>query len=178
MKDIQGWKVPMRALTGHGSSLATVSLEVLSEKAPDVSFVHAFPGFVKSKLDRPGQGALVFVLRQVFKVMSAINTVIPSEENGERLLFIMTSAKYPAGKPVEGISGLSLMDGVEVTNSTGGKPGGGVYSVDENGESYGHKMETVMITLWKHEARDIVWDDLETEWKRITGPIVALIARR
>ena len=83
---------------------------------------------MKSKLDRPGQGALVFVLRQVFKVMYAMNTVIPSEENGERMVFIMTSAKYPPGKPVEGTSGLSLMDGVEVSNGTIGKPGYGVYS--------------------------------------------------
>jgi hypothetical protein len=131
--------------------------------------VHAFPGFVKSKLDRPGQGALVFVLRQLFKVMSALNTVIPPEENGDRFVFLMTSARYPARAPVEGTSGLALMDGVEVARGTDGRVGSGVYSVDENGDSYGVKVEDVMAKLRKEGALEKVWDDLEAEWKRITG---------
>jgi hypothetical protein len=167
--DIQAWKIPMRAMTSHASSLATVSLEALAKKAPDVSFVHAFPGYVKANYGRRGQGALVFVISQVFKVVALFSNVIPTEECGERFTFIMTSAKYPARTPVEGTSGLALAKGEEVANGTDGKVGSGVYSLDENGESFGKKTEDMMATLRKEGAVEKVWDDLEMEWKRITG---------
>jgi hypothetical protein len=167
--DIQGWKVPIRSMIGHSSSLATVSLEALAKKAPDVSFVHGYPGFVKTNLARRGQGPLVFVLAQVFKVTGLFHTYIPNVECGERHVFLMTSAKYPARMALEGTSGVALMDGVEVARGADGKVGSGVYSVDENGESFGSKTEEVMTNLRKEGALEKVWEDLETEWKRITG---------
>jgi hypothetical protein len=167
--DIQAWKVPVRSITSHASSLATVSFEALAKKAPDVSFVHGFPGFVKTNLARRGQGPLVFVLAQVFKVTGLFHTYIPNTECGERHVFLMTSAKYPAKSPVNGTSGVALADGIEIARGTDGKIGSGVYSVDENGESYGFKTEDMMAALRKEGALEKVWEDLETEWKRITG---------
>jgi hypothetical protein len=167
--DIQAWKVPLTSFRSHGSSLATASLEALAQKAPDVSFIHGFPGFVKSNLARSGQGAIVFVIRQVSKVTGIFRYHIPNGECGERHVFLMTSAKYPAREPVEGTSGIALADGIEVATGTDGKVGSGVYSVDENGESYGFKTVDVMAKLRKEGAVEKVWNDLETEWKRITG---------
>jgi NAD(P)-dependent dehydrogenase (short-subunit alcohol dehydrogenase family) len=169
--DIQAWKVPIRSIMGHGSSLATISLEALAKKAPDVSFIHGFPGHVKTNLARGGQGPMVFVLAQVFKFTSLFHQsrFIPSVECGERHVFLMTSAKYPAGMPVEGTSGIALADGLEAARGTDGQLGSGVYSVDENGESYGFKTEDVMAKLRKEGAMEKVWNDLETKWKRITG---------
>lgn len=171
--DIQGWNVPMRLLTSHASSLTTVAFEALGKKAPDVSFVHAFPGAVKTNYARKGQGAMAYTIRQLFRVMMMFMSVVPIPECGERFTFIMTSAKYPARTPAEGTSGLALMDGVEVATGTDGKAGSGVYSVDQNGESYGVKMEEVMAILRKEGALEKVWNDLEGEWKRITGLAVA-----
>jgi hypothetical protein len=167
--DVQAWKVPMRSLTGHASSLTTVSFEALGKKAPDVSFMHAFPGAVRTNYDRKGQGAMAYAIRQVFKVMMMFMPVIPIPECGERFTFLMTSSKYPARTPVEGTSGISLAEGVEVATGTDGKVGSGVYSVDQNGESYGVQTEEIMATLRKEGALEKVWDNLETEWKRITG---------
>ena len=167
--DIQAWKVPLRAMTSHGSSLTTVAFEALGKRAPDVSFVHAFPGAVNTNYARKGQGAMAYAIRQVFKVMMRFMSVIPHEENGERFEFIMTSAKYPAKVPVEGTSGLTLEKGEEAVKGTDGKVGSGVYSVDQHGESYGLQTEKVMETLRKEGALEKVWADLENEWKRITG---------
>jgi hypothetical protein len=50
--DFQGRKVPMLSQRGHTSSLVTLSLEALAKKAPDVSFIHDFPGPVKSGIGR------------------------------------------------------------------------------------------------------------------------------
>jgi hypothetical protein len=171
--DIQGWKIPMRSLTGHASSLTTVAFEALGKKAPSVSFVHVFPGAVMTNYARKGQGTMAYAIRQVFKVMMLFMPIIPLPECGERFTFIMTSAKYPASIPVGGTCGLALMDEVEVATGTDGKVGSGVYSVDQNGESYGVKTEEMMVILRKEGALQKVWDDLETEWKRITGLAVA-----
>ncbi|KAE9362774.1 hypothetical protein N431DRAFT_551027 [Stipitochalara longipes BDJ] len=167
--DIQAWKIPMRTLTSHASSLTTAAFEALGKKAPDVSFIHAFPGAVNTNYARKGQGATAYAIRQVFKVMMLFMQVIPHEECGERFTFIMTSAKYPAKMAVEGTSGLALAEGEKVATGTDGKVGSGVYSVDPNGESYGLKTEEAMATLRKNGAVEKVWADLETEWKRITG---------
>lgn len=173
--DIQAWKVPIRSLRAHGSSLATVSLEALAKKAPDVSFIHGFPGFVKTNLARGGQGPLIFVMAQMFKVTSLFHQsrFIPNVECGERHVFLMTSAKYPARNPVEDTSGIALADGVEVARGTDGLVGSGVYSIDENGESYGFKTEDVLAKLREEGALEKVWNDLETQWKRITGSVAA-----
>ncbi|PMD38764.1 hypothetical protein L207DRAFT_461273 [Hyaloscypha variabilis F] len=167
--DIQAWKIPMRALTGHAASLTTAAFEALGKKAPDVSFIHAFPGAVDTNFGRKGQGAIAYAIRQVFKAMMLFMEVIPHEECGERFAFIMTSAKYPAKLPVDGTSGLALAKGEEVAKGTDGKAGSGVYSIDQNGESYGAKTEEMMAKLRKEGAVEKVWADLETEWKRITG---------
>ena len=121
--DIQAWKVLIRSLRSHGSSLATISLEELAKKAPDVSFIHGFPGYVKSNLARGGQGAIVLVLAQIFKVTSLFHRdrFIPNTECGERHVFLTTSAKYHARKPVEGTSGIALGDGVEAARGTDGR---------------------------------------------------------
>ena len=46
-EDLQGRKIPMGKLLqarGHGSSMATLALCRVAEGAPEVGFVHGFPG--------------------------------------------------------------------------------------------------------------------------------------
>ena len=94
VNDFQGWKVPALSVRGHASSLVTLSLEALAKKAPDVTFIHDFPGPVKSNFLRGGQGAAIFVLNGVFKVLSPMMTFYSNQECGERHLFLATSARY------------------------------------------------------------------------------------
>ena len=93
VNDFQGWKVPALSARGHGSSLVTLSLEALAKKAPGVTFIHDFPGPVKTNFLRGGQGAVVFVLNVVFKVVSPMMKWYSLEECGERHLFLATSAR-------------------------------------------------------------------------------------
>ena len=92
--DFPGLKVSVLSARGHAASLVTLSLEALAKKAPDVTFIHDFPGPVKSNFLRGRQGAVVAVMNGVFKVMSPLMNFNSIEECGERHLFLATSARY------------------------------------------------------------------------------------
>lgn len=94
INDFQGRKVPVLSARGHASSLVTLSLEALAKKAPNVTFIHDFPGPVKSNFLRGGQGAAIFILNGVFKVISPMMSFYSNQECGERHLFLATSARY------------------------------------------------------------------------------------
>lgn len=94
VNDFQSRKVPALSARGHASSLVTLSLEALGKKAPNVTFIHDFPGPVKSNFLRGGQGAAIFALNAVFKLVSPMMSWYSNQECGERHLFLATSARY------------------------------------------------------------------------------------
>ena len=149
---------------GHASSILTLSLEALAKKAPGVSFIHDFPGPVKSNIAR-GRSITMFLMRAVSK---AVFTFIP-EESGERHLFLATSERYRARLDENLAPGVPSANGTVVARGTSGNSGCGVYSVDEHGESAGPQVEELLIELRKDGTADKVWDDLQAEFKRITG---------
>ena len=166
--DFQGWKVPALSLRGHVSSLVTLSLEALAKKAPDVSFVHDFPGPVKSGIGRGVKGAAMLILVAVFKIIGPF-IYMPNQESGERHLFFATSARYPAGKGGDEASGVPLAGGVAVARGTSGESGSGVYSVDQYGESAGPPVEELLAKFRKEGMVEKVWEQMEEEYERITG---------
>ena len=167
--DFQAWKVPILAQCGHVSSLVTLSLEALAKKAPGVSFVHDFPGSVKSGIARGTKGPLWITIKAVFKVIGPL-IYIPTEESGERHLFFATSARYPAGIGGDTALGVPLAGGVAVARGTDGESGSGVYSIDQNGESAGPKTEELLAKFRKEGMVEKVWNHTEEEFQRITGP--------
>lgn len=165
--DIQGWKVPLLAQRGHATSLVTLSLEALAKKAPEVTFIHNFPGAVKSNIARDTKGAAMFVLKAVFAVLSPFVSMA-IEECGERHLFLATSAKYPAGGTAgDKIACVPVPDGVAVARGTGGESGSGVYSVDQNGESAGPKVEQLLAKFRAEGLVEKLWEEMEGEFGRI-----------
>ena len=92
--DFKALKVSALSARGHASSLVTLSLEALAKKAPDVTFIHNFPGPVKTNFLRGGQGAAVFIMNGLFKLVSPFMNFYSIEECGERHLFLATSARY------------------------------------------------------------------------------------
>ena len=158
----------MLSLRGHVSSLITLSLEALAKKAPDISFIHDFPGPVKSNIGRGTKGVAMFMMNAVFKVVGPL-IYVPNQECGERHLFLATSARYPAGTSGDTASGVPLAGGVAVARATSGKSGGGVYSVGSDGESSGPKVEKLLANFRKDGMVEKVWKHTEEEFKRITG---------
>lgn len=169
INDFQGWKVSALSARGHVSSLVTVSLEALAKKAPDVTFIHNFPGPLKSNLFRGGQGATIFVINIVFKAISPMMTWYSNQECGERHLFLATSARYPAASHGDVTSGVPLTGEVAIARGTNGESGSGVYSVDLAGESSGPKVEELLTNFKKGGVVERFWKHTEEEFERITG---------
>lgn len=92
--DFAARKVSTFLSRGHPSSLVTLSLEALARKAPDVTFIHDFPGPVKTNFLRSGQGVAISVMNVIFKFVSPFFTWYSVQDCGERHLFFATSARY------------------------------------------------------------------------------------
>ena len=153
---------------GHASSLVTLSLEALAKKASDVSFVHSYPAPVKSGLTRGTKGAMMFMIKAVIKVIGPL-VYVTTVESGERHVFLATSARYPAGTSDDATSGVSLIGEITVARGTDSKVGGGVYSVDSQGESAEPKVEKLLAQFRQEGMVEKVWEHIEDEFKRITG---------
>jgi hypothetical protein len=97
LDDFQGRKSKPRDILkhrGHGSSIATLINAHFAQQAPTVSFIHDFPGNVKSGIGRGASGLLSGVL-SIYNFLGPL-IYIPEQESGERHLFFATSARFQA----------------------------------------------------------------------------------
>lgn len=158
--DWEAWNVPLTKNRGHLCSMLTISLMALSKKAPDVSFIHNFPGSVSTNLVRGDEGFIFVILKYYFKLAGLWAWRLPLQECGERHLYLCTSAKYPPERSGKGISGVPLSSGIDVATGADGKPGSGAYTVDWDGESVAtpeivkllgaYQEKGLIERLWKH----------------------------
>lgn len=168
MNDFQGWKLPLLQQRGHAASVVTLSLEFLAKKAPSVSFIHDFPGPVKSGIARGTKGLVFFIFKAFEKVLGPM-VFIPTVESGDFHLFLATSAKYPAGANEDTASGVPLAGVAVIGRGTDGKAGSGTYSVDQHGESAGAKAEKLLANFRKEGMVEKAWENIKGEFVRITG---------
>jgi hypothetical protein len=165
-ENFQGWNRGLMAQRGHAASIVSLALEKHAKDAPEVSFIHNFPGPVKSGITRGTGGALESIFRGLYMLLGSL-VHIPFVDAGERHVFLATSAKYPAHK--KGTDGVQLVDGIGQAKGTDGVLGSGVYSIDMLGEP---SKEAVFSTLSNYRADgtvDWVWKKIEEEFVRITG---------
>jgi hypothetical protein len=89
--------------TNHTATLTTLAMDELSKENPKVTFVHKYPGIVKTGLlgkmfeDWKGAWKILGVLAQhvLLPVMGLFQ--VSAEEAGERGLYIATTEKYNGG---------------------------------------------------------------------------------
>jgi len=155
------------AARGHLAAMVTLSLEHLAKKTPEVSFVHNFPGPVKSRIARDNT-VLTVVMRCIFTVIGPLVNM-PEEECGERHLFLATSARYPASQTEDAVNMVRLEKGVSVAQGTGGEEGSGVYTPDAYGESAGPNVVTVLAKMRQEGVVEKLWEHTEAEFMRICG---------
>ncbi|KAM0272093.1 hypothetical protein ACHAPA_002389 [Fusarium lateritium] len=167
--DIAGRNIPFTSIhhsRGHMCSALTLSLEALARQAPEVSFIHNFPGSVDTDLIRSGDGAMMQAMKYWFKIsMTVRRQWLPKEECGERHAWLCLSGRYPNK---QGQVGNGVED-VEVAVGVDGKNGSGVYSVDWDGESASSEVVELLEGYRQEGTVDKVWKDLEGEFVRITG---------
>lgn len=147
-------------------SLITLTMAHFAEQAPTVSFVHDYPGFVKSNIGR-GTTGIMKAASVVGKILGPLVNV-PPEEVGERHLFYATSAKYPAQSSGDSVS-VPVQGGVTIAKGIDGKMGSGVYTVDNQGEEGGPAVIQTLNELRRGGAVEEVRKDVVKEFVRITG---------
>lgn len=167
-EDLQGRKGNMLFLQKHFSSMMTLALEAVSKKAPNVSFIHVYPGAVKTNIGNDVKGKMIAVGRAVYNGLALVIGPLvftPVDEVGERLTFIATSARFPRG----GGNADAGVPTSSVARGTNGKNGSGVYSVSNDGETASPKIEQLLDKLRKDGTAQLVWTDVEKEFTRVTG---------
>ncbi|RYP12249.1 hypothetical protein DL765_007434 [Monosporascus sp. GIB2] len=169
--DFQAKRLGMMSARGHCASMITLALETLAATAPEVSFIHDYPGFVSTELSRELTGPAAAILKVLFKpVMALLNT--PTGEGGERHTFFATSARFPHGATEpDNASGIALDAGVGLAASTQGKPGGGVYSIDYEAEGTSPTVQRLLDGPRKDGTAATVWKHTEDTFLRITGSL-------
>ncbi|KAF5687976.1 hypothetical protein FCIRC_2120 [Fusarium circinatum] len=166
--DIAARNIPFTSIhhsRGHMCSALTLSLEALARQAPEVSFIHNFPGSVDTNLIRSGDGFMMQLMKYWFKVsMTVRRQWLPKEECGERHAWLCLTGRYPDKEGSE--NGIKEE---EVAVGTNGNKGSGVYSVDWDGESASGEVVKLLDGFKEEGLVEKVWRDQEKEFVRITG---------
>ncbi|KAF2811008.1 uncharacterized protein BDZ99DRAFT_508375 [Mytilinidion resinicola] len=165
--DFPALRVPLLQIRGHLTSLITLGLEAVAKLAPEVTFVHDYPGTVKTPLMDHMDGLHGFVIRTYVALLGRW-VCVPVEESGERHLYLATSARYPPAKGGE--AGIGVEEGVTgVAVGSTGEVGSGVYSVGWDCESSGPQVIELLAGLREKGMVEEVWKHTEGEFERITG---------
>lgn len=167
--DLPALRLPITKARGHIVSMITLAFEHISKQAPEVSFIHDYPGFVNTGMSRELKPSLMMtVMKGIFRVIGLfLNT--PIDEVGERQLFIATSARFPA--QTGGADGVPLGEGLEIATGTEGKTGGGVYSIDNLNEPAGQSVLSLLSKLRQEGIAEQAWKHTEAEFLRVTGSL-------
>ncbi|KAI1176425.1 hypothetical protein F4777DRAFT_546225 [Nemania sp. FL0916] len=169
--DFQARNINILSFRGHMTSMITLSLESLAKQAPEVSFIHTYPGFVKTNLARELTGVLSVIVKVVTAPLMALFH-IPIEETGERHTFFATSACFPPrDSERRDADGISLGNGVVIAAGADGKTGSGVYSIDYAAEGTAERVQKIIKDYMQDGTAEKVWAHTEEEYMRITGSL-------
>lgn len=155
--DFPGLRVPLPELRGHLITLITLGLEAIAKTAPGVSFVHDYPGTVKTPF-------LNYLPEEILKT----KVFVPLDESGERHLYLATSARFPAMKGQS--DGVPREKGVDVALGTIGERGSGVYSVGSDCDCASPEVRKLLAELRTKGMVEEVWRHTEGEFERIIEP--------
>jgi hypothetical protein len=132
----------------HCVTMTTLEVEELSIRNPSISFIHLYPGWVKTNLYLSETSMMpklmsyvVFPTLSMYKMLPFVTPIaIGVGESGERTVFIGTSARFPPARPVNpNAAGTKLLPGMSVALGTNGYPGSGGYALGWDGEPNGNQ---------------------------------------
>lgn len=144
----------------HNSSIISLANIYFVENSPIISFVHDYPGHVKSGISRGTTG----VLKAAFLVINALGSLLffkPEQESGAQHLYYLTSACYKAKEGVE--ESVPLGEGVATARGVDAVSGSGVYSCDADNEEASDKVEKVSVRHKKEGAVEMVWKQIQDD---------------
>jgi hypothetical protein len=165
--DFQALHIPLEQLRGHLITLITLGLEAVAKSAPQVSFIHDYPGAV----DTPLTQQVLSVMNEAAAIDGGpVPELITAEESGERHVYLLTSPRYPAAEGGNGTASLgNASTESEFVRGIDGKLGSGVYTVGFDGESAPAETLEFLAELRREGMIERVWKHTEDEFVRITG---------
>ncbi|KAB8258620.1 hypothetical protein BDV32DRAFT_139510 [Aspergillus pseudonomiae] len=151
--DLQKFWSFMKSNT-YAATMNSLAVEHLATLYPSISFVHVFPGIVRTPLMNKTIG---WIAGPIVTFLSRPMSISP-QESGERHLFISTSAAYPPATPQDPANaGVPLVEGVKTSVASTGKIGGGSYILNYDGANVakeklmsGYRAEDLPKKLWAH----------------------------
>ncbi|OBT65367.1 hypothetical protein VE03_06052 [Pseudogymnoascus sp. 23342-1-I1] len=162
-------KNPMKARP-HVASMITMAHNAMARQAPDVTFIHNYPGGVKTNFGAD-LAAWTIPLRWLFSLISPIFLkYISSEECGKRQLYGATSARFPPAKGEA--TGVFLADDIHVARGTDGQAGSGSYTINFDGENASPKVYEHLAKAKADGAEERLWAHILGEIKGITGKTI------
>ncbi|KAJ0418789.1 hypothetical protein BJY00DRAFT_287366 [Aspergillus carlsbadensis] len=165
--DFPGLHIPLEQFRGHLITLITLGLEAVAKGAPDVSFIHDYPGAVDTPLT---QTVLSVMNKNAALVGGPVPDLITADESGERQVYLLTSPRYPAAVHEDNtVSTGSTLGDSEIVVGTDGKLGSGVYSIGFGGESASPETLEFLSKQRREGMLERVWKHTEDEFERITG---------
>ncbi|KAL5349994.1 hypothetical protein ACLOAV_005030 [Pseudogymnoascus australis] len=159
-------KNPMKARP-HAASMITMAHNAMARQAPDVTFIHNFPGGVKTNFGSD-LATWTIPLRGLFNLISPIFIkYISSEECGKRQVYGATSGRFP---PAKGdAAGVSLGGDISVARGADGQTGSGSYTINFDGEDVFPKVYEHLAKAKADGAEERLWTHILGEIKEITG---------
>ncbi|KAH8768343.1 hypothetical protein F5883DRAFT_554416 [Diaporthe sp. PMI_573] len=144
---------------GMAASYNTLFMEQLQQQHPRISFVHTFPGLVRTNLLQTEHFGPVFKFFINWIVLPTIGRFVfaSQDDAGARHLFAATSPMFAAAKPAEAMA-------VAGSNSV---KGSGVYTLNENLDSV--QNEKVLGPYRESGMGKKVMEHTMSEYKRILG---------
>jgi hypothetical protein len=149
-------------VVNHTTTMHTLAFEHLAKSNPSVSFIHAYPGWVRTdilgNLFTPKPGAWYGTIFALFRWMAAWGLKvfgISAEESGERQVFHATSSRYPSKITIEArVVDAEKVEASEFTECS--VPGNGVYRLSWDGE--GVSDDNVLGPYRKEGLPEKIWD--------------------
>lgn len=152
----------LRKAAAHTVTMTDFAFEQLATTNPTVSFVHSYPGGVKTGFFKESGFAIRAATQLAYALMTPWTLSI--EESGERHLYAATSAAYPAMAGEEG--GVEVEDG-KVMKGSAGEVGSGAYLIGSEGELKAN--EKVLKELRGKDAGAKIWAHTVKMFESVTG---------
>ncbi|KAE8385386.1 hypothetical protein BDV23DRAFT_190899 [Aspergillus alliaceus] len=141
----------------HSITMTSLSMEYLATSHPAVSFVHVYPGLVGTNIYTNSFPPPISALYNygMWPLMWPFSVNL--QESGERHLFHLSSARYPAkkGDMAQGVA----IESRDVAKGTTGETGSGAYLLNWNGEV--QPSRTILKYYREQKVPELVWRHTE-----------------
>ncbi|KAJ0414921.1 hypothetical protein BJY00DRAFT_305243 [Aspergillus carlsbadensis] len=147
----------LRNCAKHAITMNSVAMEHLASMHPQTSFIHTFPGVVRTRLARDLGTTAKFAISALMVLAKPWET--PFEESGERHLFAATSTRFPARVDRDRYRG--------VAEGSDGGVGSGFYRLASDGSTY--KPSRILERYRAEGVRGMIWDHTLNVFARVRG---------